>query len=484
MAETEEKTFSIEEVMERIGMSRAQIYGRIKEKKLKGAKTDHAMRFGEADVETFEAALLEERSGFQEALAYWLTFYAERLSQQGEEDLPDLEEKTDDERVAELGRRLVLDGILAGASDIYLDPLHSGDRLLHRSEGVLREIGRMEGTLPVALKGKLKALTPLTVREGEQVAEGLFQVTHDEQVHQIRIMVAPTLLGEHIHLHMYESQERVSIEALGYTSAQADALRGLLTGRPGLFLVAGAADPTADRHRLALATALTASGRLVVSLEHRIQYRSELLVQLEIGEQEALGFDAMLRMALGMGPDVLLFDEVRDEVEAQGLLEASYGGAVVVAQTRAPGGVEMLLHLVELGLSRDSLARALLGMVERVALRRLCPHCRTSREATSEEAELLGASVPLEVGRSQRCDVCGDGFLGRRVLYGLWPMDEDLGQRIRSLEPPGTALIEWRDRHPLSVKGAVREAVLAGDVLLEDARFALRGVGAHVEESA
>jgi hypothetical protein len=57
------------------------------------------------------------------------------------------------------------------------------------------------------------------------------------------------------------------------------------------------------------------------------------------------------------------------------------------------------------------------------------------------------------------------------MLYGVWLMDEELVRHIKSLEAPGTNLIEWRDRNPLSVGIAAREAAMAGEITLEDARF-------------
>ena len=262
---------------------------------------------------------------------------------------------------------------------------------------------------------------------------------------------------------------------LGYSAEQAEALRGLLTGRPGLLLVAGAADLAGDRHRLALTREWTALGRLVVSLERRMHYRSELLVQLEFGKEGGLGFDAVAALALDMSPDVLLVDEVRDAAQAKALLEAVGAGALVVADIQAPSAVEALLQLVALGLSKDSLARMLLGVVERVAVRRLCPHCRTARPMSADEAELLGVSPPAEVHDKGGCGVCADGFLGKRTLYALWIADDELRERIRTVEPPGEPLVEWRGRNPLSLRHAAREAVLAGEVALADARSLLRG---------
>jgi general secretion pathway protein E len=139
--------------------------------------------------------------------------------------------------------------------------------------------------------------------------------------------------------------------------------------------------------------------------------------------------------------------------------------------------VEALLQLLEFGLKPHALARMLLGLVERLALRRLCPHCRAARTVTPEEAALLALSTAAPVWESHGCDICGDGFLGRRMLYGVWPMDEALTGRIRAIDPAIkptiAALTEWRNSNPLSVSVAAREAVLAGEVTFADAQLLL-----------
>ena len=87
-----------------------------------------------------------------------------------------------------------------------------------------------------------------------------------------------------------------------------------------MFLVIGAFDPVAERHRLGLVNELTVAGQLVVSLEHRVHHRSELLVQLEISSGDDSGFGALVGTALGMSPDVLMLDEVHDATEALSLI--------------------------------------------------------------------------------------------------------------------------------------------------------------------
>ena len=468
-------TIGIEEVMVRLSLSRAEVYRKVMDKLLSATKAAGVLRFLEKDVSAYAAAHVEAQAQFEAALKHWLDFFGSRLAGHGVVELPDVSEVTTDEKATELARRLVVDGMLSNVDDLYVDPLHSGDRVLLRSDGRLSELCLLEASVSTLLKGKLKALAPLPEDGG--VGQAVFRQTHDGREYQIRLTVVPSLLGEHLHLLFYDSQDAPTLESLGYSSAQGVCLRSLLSGRPGLFLMVGAADPTGGRHRLALADLLSTTGRLVVSLEHRIQYRSELLVQLEIraedGDANATvenGFDALWRMALGMGPDVLFIDEVRNAGEAQSLPEAVHAGSLVVAQVRAAGGVEALVQLRDYELNRDGLARSLLGLVERMGMRRLCGHCRARRPVEADEAALLDVSEDAAVWEARGCDVCGDGYFGRRMLYGVWVMDESLAALVRSPEGVVEGLEAWRDSNAFSLGHAAREAVLAGDITVDDAR--------------
>ena len=258
--------------------------------------------------------------------------------------------------------------------------------------------------------------------------------------------------------------------ATGYTPDQVSVLRTLLAERPGICLVASPADALGDRHRASLGEELRAEGRLVTSLEHGIQYRNEHLVQLEIGREGGAEFPALWQAALAMGPDVVLIDDVRDAAEARALLEAVASGATAVAQVRAFSSREALFQLFRFEIDRHGLARALLGAVERVSLRRPCPHCRIARTPTAEEADLFGLLPGAQVSSRKGCPVCGDGFLGRRVIFGLLQADEELAAIIRSAEPQSTAWGTWDRRMSESLWGAAREALLSGDATPEETK--------------
>ena len=471
--DAQEPMLPFDQVMERLDLGRAALYRQVKDGALEAVKTDHALVFAESEVARFEARRAEDQATLRQALDQWLATLAQRLAAHGHTDLPDLAEKTDEELAAELARRILLDAAAEGVTDVHLDPLEAADRLLYRFEGNLKEVGRLPAPLAAALKAKLKDLAPPPPPEAGPGLEAVVKQTLADTETQLHLQAAPTVLGEHIHVHIYEPEDRLRIDTLGYTPEQVGVLRGLLTGRPGLILVAGAGDVAADRHRLAFASELAAAGRLVVSLEHRPHRRSELLVQLEVGNQEAPGFGPAARIALDMGPDIVLADEVRDAAEARALLEMAAAGSLVVADVQAAGAIEALLRLVAMEVSREGIATTLLAIVERRALRRLCPHCRAARPLADGEAAQLAADPGTQVFEPAHCDICGDGFLGRRMLHGLLLADAELPGLIRTLEPPAQPLFEWRRRSPHGLAHAAPYAILAGDVALRDAALLL-----------
>ena len=480
MTESAEESVGIEEAMARLSLTRPEVYRRVVDKALEAVPAEGAPRFADSEVARYAQVLSGERETLAREVAQWASHFAQRLSPYGDVGLVEVVDAPVPEQVAELGRRIILDGILSGVRDLYLDPLHQGCRLLYGLPGKREEVARFVPILSEPLREWFKARVSLPA-EGK-VREGLGQQVCQDRSHQFRLTTISTLLGEHIHLQFYPLSDGGGVDALTYLPAQKKRLRDLLDGRPGLLLLAGPFGPVADEHRLALAHELCAAGRLVVSLEHRVQYHSELLVQLNCQEGEEGEPDALWRTALAMTPDALLVDEVRTPDDVHRLFEAVSSGIAVVGQVRAAGGLDGLRQLLSWEIDRQLLARDLLGLVEWTGLRRLCPHCRQRRDLAAHEAGETGVPQGSPVGVRQGCPVCGDGFAGRRAVYGLWPMDRNLDAWIRTPEAPET-LLEDHLSGELSLRQVVRQAVLSEEVEWGEAAAILRGDSASNSEA-
>ena len=470
------RQIDLPEVMARLQFRPAEVYREIKAGNLKHSRVEDRLLFAAEDVE----ALISKRQQESTALTTEIDSWYARLAQWVETARPgaslDAAGQDQSEKLDALADHLVACGIITGVEGIYLDPVDEGCRFLSRDGDAVTEIGRMSHRLGDAVRQKLKEKMgrPDPVI---QPVSALFSAEHNGTKYQVRGTIAPTLMGELVHLEFQGVFYPLAFRSLGYTDAQSNAVRDLLSGRPGLLLTAGPADPQSDRHHLSLAQMLAAGDRLVISLEHRIHFRSEILVQLEIRDKAEFDFDSMLRGALTMLPDVLFIDDVRNSEEAVALLEGVAAGMTVVAHIRAPGNVEALLRLFSMDVGREVLSRDLLGLVACRGFRRLCPNCRGERTLNGTEAKMLQASEETRIGVVGQCDKCRDGYLGRHNLYDLWVNSPELAKSIRAMEPPGSELGIWGRNSPLSLCSALREAVLCGDVSMEDAAPLLKAEG-------
>lgn len=465
---------SMDEAVARFELTRAEIYRRVKDGILAADKVDRRLCFQEAEVTRFAAVLDRERDLLGRLLDRWLSWFGARLAgYRAPAVMRDVDEAPVEDRVAELGDRMLQDALRSGASDLHLDPLHAGARLMYGT--VARdEMARFDPVLSAPLVRWIVALTELQPVGDAGVREGSAKKEWGPSGCQIRVREIPTVLGPHYHLHLFVGYAEATPEAIGYTSAQYRALRDLLTAARGLLLIADAGTPDDDRHRLLLARDLARSGRLVVSIERRVQYQEESLIQLELKQSAAEAgdeeFRAVWRAALDMSPDVIVIDEVTSVVQVGAVLAGAVSGMVVMLRMPGDRLAAAGARLIQFGVGRPALARALLGGVERVVVRRLCPECRVPVRLTTDEMVSLGNEADAGAARPAGCVHCRDGYAGRRAVYGLWRRGPELAEALTpgpdEHHPSGSGVRDFEE--------AVRRAVIDGDVTAADAAALLR----------
>ena len=314
------------------------------------------------------------------------------------------------------------------------------------------------------LRPKLKTLfgigdledTGSTVNTFEKVIEGIH--------HQMRASVTQTLLGEQIHLRPFGRTDAKSLKQLGLDQQQIDVIGRLLLQRPGLVLFAGPSGDFADQIRLALAGAMEPANRVVVSLEHRVQYRNELLVQLDVGPPNGPEFKHVWQTAMGMSPDGLVFDDVVDGLEAKSLIEAVVAGVPVIGQIRVGGILGPLRSIALFDIDRDQLATSITGIIEYRLFRKYVARSGNKVRATDAEADLLRIEHGTEIPDQDDLD-----YSGQFAIFGIALADQSFRTLIRQEEPDWASVREWSESQPLSLSSSVRAAVLDGQVKFADA---------------
>ncbi len=396
-------TLDVDGAMAILELNRAAVYRKVKDGELAGQKAGGRLTFERTAVEALQVKLLGERQSRLEELNQWLETLKSGVQPEAE---PLAEDASDVDRLAEVGHRLLRAALAGSAGDIYVDPVVDGDRIVFHAAGRRQEQGKLSAKLAPDLKNWLKGKATV-VAAADGSGQGIGHIERQGAQHQFRVDVVPTLMGEHIHVRLFEAT--TSLEKLGFSESQIQALRHCLAMGSGLVLLADAADAWSQRHRRALSQELSAAGRLVVCFEHRLQYRSELLVQLDLAAEGRPPLADLWRSALAMDPDALVVDELID-AEAARLAIDSASGCIVVAQMMAADADSARRRLAKWEIDMESLDAHLLAVVERVHVRRLCSACRREVDGDGESGRHFVA-----VG----CSSCGDGYDGVQAVCGL-----------------------------------------------------------------
>jgi type II secretory ATPase GspE/PulE/Tfp pilus assembly ATPase PilB-like protein len=213
--------------------------------------------------------------------------------------------------------------------------------------------------------------------------------------------------------------------------------------------------------------------RKIWTAEDPVEITQPGLRQVQINPRIDWTFAKALRAFLRADPDVIMVGEIRDEETAKTAVEASLTGHLVLSTLHTNSAPETVTRLLDMGMDPFNFADSLLAILAQRLVRRLCPHCRTSRPATPEETDELlsdylnafgGEPTPTEReavlaswarrhgkdGRVQMyaspgCQECENtGFKGRAGLHELMVMSRELrhliqtGARAEALQ--GTAL--------------------------------------------
>ena len=462
-------TVSIEAAMDRLSATRAQVYRMIKAGTLKATKVDAVLRFAEDDL----SKTLSERAEGREAVAKLLSVIADKLTDAGVTDLLEIDDQDEDKTIEELARRLTLYGVASGATDIFVTPSATCDRLLVRRDGRVLEVGSLESELASLLKTKLKALASLSTAETGKRGEAVFSQAHGEHSSQVRIGVFPGSLGEQVHLQFHDPGKCPTFKGIGYSPRQTTVLQQLLNGQPGLFVLAGSHDQNAYGQRLAIAHYLNRQGRIVVSIERRLNFRIDDAMQLSLANSDEQDPADQWLGAMQLRPDAIMLDTIQDSADARAVHSAIAAGVLIVLQVPAASTSAALNHLLELDGDPIQLARNLLAVSEYSSPLKLCSNCRSPRPCTEEEGRLLGVSPNSQIFEATGCDRCARGYQGNRTVYGLLPREDALVAAIRG-EGSLNALIGGGTLAPaLSLSSALREVTLSGEVEIEHVRHLL-----------
>lgn len=314
-----------------------------------------------------------------------------------------------------------------------------------------------------------------------------------EKVDGIRIATSPQVDGFIMVLRLLynDATDSVDLGQLGYGVEQADAVQYMKRRPSGINIIGG---PTGSGKSTTLQRVLTSihkeyQGRKhIITVEDPPEYPILGAVQTPVTnadteEERSRAFQAAIKAAMRLDPDVIMIGEIRDTPSARLAIQAAMTGHQVWATVHANNAMAIIDRLIDLGVPTEMVCdpSIISGLICQRLVKTLCPHCATpltDHVARYRQADLnrIASVVMLDRVRvrGEGCSHCRNtGVAGRTVVTETIVTDEAMMAFIRKHDRIG-ALNYWRHEqqgismlaHAIQkVEGGVVDPFMAEDVV-------------------
>lgn len=338
--------------------------------------------------------------------------------------------------------RCILAAYSEGASDVHFECDRQGLSVKLRLDGVLRSLDRLQGVQPAEeVISRIKVMAQLDITERRLPQDGRLRFEGPGLEFDLRVSIMPSVFGEDAVLRLLDksqlrkTQERVSLDGLGFTKPNAAAIRALAGLPNGLLLVTGPTGSGKTTTVYAALSEINTGQEKIITIEDPVEYELPGVLQIPVNERKGLTFAKGLRSILRHDPDRILVGEIRDAETAEIAVQSALTGHLVFTTVHANSLFDVIGRFRHFGIDMFGFVSSLNGVVVQRLIRRLCGACAGQRPATEEELAWFarhGVPAPLHtLPEAVGCEHCHHtGYRGRFVLAEVHRLDDTFRDRV------------------------------------------------------
>ncbi len=345
----------------------------------------------------------------------------------------------DDQHIVSIVDWLLQYAFTERASDIHIEPRREQGKVRFRIDGVMHQVYEIPANITAAVVSRIKIMGRLDVAEKRKPQDGRIKTrSPDGKEIEMRLSSMPTAFGEKLVLRIFDPEVLVRDFAdLGFEKKESETWEGMIRQPHGIILVTG---PTGSGKTTTLYTSLKqlATPEVnVCTIEDPIELVEPSFNQMQVQQKIGLDFASGVRTLLRQDPDIIMIGEIRDRETAEMAVQAALTGHLVLSTLHTNDAPSAVARLTEIGVPPYLISATLLGVVAQRLVRTLCPHCKRPMELDALEWEAMirpwNAPPPKQVYRAEGCLECRNtGYLGRKGIYEMMPLTDDLKQMIRA----------------------------------------------------
>ncbi len=320
------------------------------------------------------------------------------------------------------------------ASDIHVEPTEKNCVVRGRVDGKLIEMFIFEKDIYPPLASRLKLLANLDIAEKRKPQDGRFSTAVGAREFDFRISTLPILYGESIVMRVLDKQKAlVRLEDAGMDKESYHKLLKGLQAPYGIILVTG---PTGSGKTTTLYGALNELRNVedkVITVEDPVEYRMNLIQQVQVNAKVGLSFADALRSILRQDPDKIMIGEIRDQETLEIAIKAALTGHMVISTLHTNDSISAIPRMADMGIEHYLISGALVAIQAQRLVRKLCIHCKTEDALSASVLEEIEGVVPegTTFYKGKGCKECGGtGYMGREMICEVLNISEELSSLI------------------------------------------------------
>jgi general secretion pathway protein E len=352
----------------------------------------------------------------------------------------------DSSPVVRFVRSTLYDALKAGASDIHLESTIHGLRVKCRIDGVLNEVGGLNGVMQAEQAiSRIKVMSELDIAERRIPQDGRCKVHALGREIDLRVSIMPSVVGEDAVLRVLDRKalseaQGISLEVLGFAPAMLTQIRAQAEAPYGMFLVTGPTGSGKTTTLYGMISEINTGQDKIVTIEDPVEYQLPGVLQIPVNEKKGLTFARGLRSILRHDPDKIMVGEIRDGETAQIAVQSALTGHLVLTTVHANNVFDVIGRFTNMGVDAYSFVSAVNVILAQRLIRVICPFCKVDdmpEQALLQKSGLDAASCAhYQFKKGQGCGQChGSGYKGRKGIAELLLFDDAMRELIVAKAP-------------------------------------------------
>ena len=337
----------------------------------------------------------------------------------------------DDAPLIELVNDMIQSAVRDDASDIHVEAYEQMSRIRFRVDGALFVHFEYPVSLHPSVVSRIKIMSGMDISEKRKPQDGRILTVIDNKHIDLRVSSLPTMSGEKIVMRILDRDHAgVELEQLGFDEDDMKYIKEFCDMPWGIMLATGPTGSGKSTTLYSMLKRISNPDINIITVEDPVEFYIPGINQVNVNEKAGLTFDAALRSILRQDPDKIMIGEIRDTDTAQIAIRSALTGHFVLSTLHTNDAPSAATRIIDMGIQPFLLSASLSGVVAQRLVRSLCPFCKDEYLIDDQTCEKFHIPSGATAFRPVGCQHCRNGYKGRRGIYEIMMINDDLREMI------------------------------------------------------